>query len=158
MLISTAYAQAIGGAGGDSFLISMLPLVLIFVIFYFLLIRPQQKRAKEHRELLSNIRRGDRIVTNGGLMGTVAKVSESDDTLQVEIAQGVRVQIVRAMVSEVRGKGQPISSGKGRKGKDKDKANDDTKTEDDAEGSDAEGADAAEQEAAEQDAKKKVES
>jgi len=134
MLISTAHAQMFGGAGGDSFLISMLPLVLIFVIFYFLLIRPQQKRAKEHRELLSNIRRGDRIVTTGGLMGTVAKVSESDDTLHVEIAQGVRVQVVRTMVSEVRGKGQPLSPSKGKKGRDK--ASEDADPADDADDAD----------------------
>lgn len=108
MLISTAYAQT-GGAPGGDFLIQLLPLVLIFVVFYFLLIRPQQKRMKQHKEMLANVRRGDRVVGNGGLVGTVTKVSEDDDTLTVEIADGVRVQMVRSMLSEVRGKGEPVS-------------------------------------------------
>ena len=79
MLISPAYAQAAGGGAGFD-IMSLLPLVLIFVVFYFLLIRPQQKKAKEHREMLSKIRRKDKIVTNGGLMGTVSKVGEGDDS------------------------------------------------------------------------------
>lgn len=122
MLISPAYAQSFGGAGGSGDLImSLAPLVLIFAVFYFLLIRPQQKKMKEHKEMLSNVRRSDRIVTNGGLVGTVTKVSETDDLLTVEIASGVRVQIVRGMIAEVRGKGQPVSS-RSSKGKDKEKA------------------------------------
>ncbi|MEQ8586079.1 MAG: preprotein translocase subunit YajC [Thalassobaculaceae bacterium] len=108
MLISTAYAQTGGAAGGD-FLIQLLPLVLIFVVFYFLLIRPQQKRMKAHKEMLANVRRGDRIVGNGGLMGTVTKVNDDDDTLTVEIADGIRVQMLRSMLAEVRGKGEPVS-------------------------------------------------
>jgi preprotein translocase subunit YajC len=108
MLISTAHAQSLGGGGGD-FLVQLLPLVLIFVVFYFLLIRPQQKRMKQHKEMLANVRRGDRIVGNGGLMGTVTKVSDEDDTLTVEIAEGVRVQMLRSMLAEVRGKGEPVS-------------------------------------------------
>ena len=108
MLISTAHAQSLGGGGGD-FVIQLLPLVLIFVVFYFLLIRPQQKRMKQHKEMLANVRRGDRIVGNGGLMGTVTKVSDDDDTLTVEIAEGVRVQMLRSMLAEVRGKGEPVS-------------------------------------------------
>ena len=108
MLISTAHAQSLGGGGGD-FIIQLLPLVLIFVVFYFLLIRPQQKRMKQHKEMLANVRRGDRIVGNGGLMGTVTKVSDDDDTLTVEIAEGVRVQMLRSMLAEVRGKGEPVS-------------------------------------------------
>lgn len=107
MLISTAHAQSLGGGGGD-FLVQLLPLVLIFVVFYFLLIRPQQKRMKQHKEMLANVRRGDRIVGNGGLMGTVTKVSDDDDTLTVEIADGVRVQMLRSMLAEVRGKGEPV--------------------------------------------------
>ncbi|SDF16341.1 MULTISPECIES: preprotein translocase subunit YajC [Thalassobaculum] len=108
MLISTAHAQSLGGGSGD-FLVQLLPLVLIFVVFYFLLIRPQQKRMKQHKEMLANVRRGDRIVGNGGLMGTVTKVSDDDDTLTVEIADGVRVQMLRSMLAEVRGKGEPVS-------------------------------------------------
>lgn len=115
MLISTAYAQT-GGAPGGDFLIQLLPLVLIFVVFYFLLIRPQQKRMKAHKEMLANVRRGDRVVGNGGLIGTVTKVSDDDDTLTVEISDGVRVQMVRSMLAEVRGKGEPVSKPPKKKG------------------------------------------
>ena len=108
MLISPAYAQAAeGGAGFD--IMSLLPLVLIFVVFYFLLIRPQQKKAKEHREMLSKIRRKDKIVTNGGLMGTVSKVGEGDDILKVEIAEGVVVEVRRGMVAEVVSRSEPVN-------------------------------------------------
>lgn len=118
MLISPAYAQAAGGLGGGSDMImSLAPLVLIFAVFYFLLIRPQQKKAKEHREMLSNVRRNDRIVTNGGLVGTVTKVTEGDDLLTVEIAAGVKVQVVRGMIAEVRAKGQPVANKAPAKGK-----------------------------------------
>ena len=116
MLISTAHAQSLGGGGGD-FVIQLLPLVLIFVVFYFLLIRPQQKRMKQHKEMLANVRRGDRIVGNGGLMGTVTKVNDDDDTMTVEIADGVRVQMLRSMLAEVRGKGEPVSKPAKKKGK-----------------------------------------
>ncbi|MED5367491.1 MAG: preprotein translocase subunit YajC [Pseudomonadota bacterium] len=88
---------------------SLLPLVLIFVVFYFLLIRPQQKKAKEHREMLSKIRRKDKIVTNGGLMGTVSKVGEGDDILKVEIAEGVVVEVRRGMVAEVVSRSEPVN-------------------------------------------------
>ena len=108
MLISPAYAQAAGGGAGFD-IMSLLPLVLIFVVFYFLLIRPQQKKAKEHREMLSKIRRKDKIVTNGGLMGTVSKVGESDDILKVEIAEGVVVEVRRGMVAEVVSRSEPVN-------------------------------------------------
>ncbi|MEC7515044.1 MAG: preprotein translocase subunit YajC [Pseudomonadota bacterium] len=88
---------------------SLLPLVLIFVVFYFLLIRPQQKKAKEHREMLSKIRRKDKIVTNGGLIGTVSKVGEGDDILKVEIAEGVVVEVRRGMVAEVVSRSEPVN-------------------------------------------------
>jgi preprotein translocase subunit YajC len=107
MLISPAYAQA--GGGGD-LVMSLAPLVLIFAVFYFLLIRPQQKKMKEHREMLANIRRNDRIVTNGGLVGIVTKVSDTDDLLTLEIASGIKVQVVRGMIAELRAKGQPVSN------------------------------------------------
>src|SRR3546814_9513354 len=106
-----AYSQAAGGRGGSSDLImSLAPLVLIFAVFYFLLIRPQQKKMKEHREMLANVRRNDRIVTNGGLVGVVTKVSDTDDLLTLEVAAGVKVQVARGMIAEVRGKGQPVAS------------------------------------------------
>ena len=107
-LISPAYAQAAGGGAGFD-IMSLLPLVLIFVVFYFLLIRPQQKKAKEHREMLSKIRRKDKIVTNGGLMGTVSKVGEGDDILKVEIAEGVVVEVRRGMVAEVVSRSEPVN-------------------------------------------------
>ncbi|MAK77244.1 MAG: preprotein translocase subunit YajC [Nisaea sp.] len=108
MLISPAYAQAAGGGAGFD-IMSLLPLVLIFVVFYFLLIRPQQKKAKEHREMLSKIRRKDKIVTNGGLMGTVSKVGEGDDILKLEIAEGVVVEVRRGMVAEVVSRSEPVN-------------------------------------------------
>lgn len=88
-------------------LVQFLPLILIFVVFYFLLIRPQQKRMKEHRDMLAAIRRGDRIVTGGGIVGTVVKVGPEDE-LTVEIAEGVRVKVLRSTVSGVQAKTQPV--------------------------------------------------
>lgn len=92
MLISPAFAQSAGGAPGFGFE-QMLPLVLVFAIFYFLLIRPQQKRAKEHKAMLSGIKRGDRVVTGGGIVGTVTKTV--DNELTVEIAENIRVKVTR---------------------------------------------------------------
>jgi len=106
MLISPAYAQAADAAGSPGMLQSMLPLLLIFVVFYFLLIRPQQKKMKMHKEMLNTIRRGDRVVTGGGILGTVTKVI-SDNELQVEIADGVKVRVERSMVSGVVAKTEP---------------------------------------------------
>ena len=107
MFITPAFAQSGGFAEGG---FGLLPIVFVMVIFYFLLIRPQQKRAKQHRELLASIRRGDKIVTSGGLTGTVVKVSDDVDTVDVEIAKGVKVQIVRAMIADVRGKTEPVKA------------------------------------------------
>ena len=96
-----------GGAGGDGgMLVQLLPFALIFVIMYFLILRPQQKRAREHQDLVKNLRRGDTVITTGGLMGKVTKVVD-DDQIEVEIADGVRVRQVRSMVSGVRAKGEP---------------------------------------------------
>ena len=108
MFVSPAWAQGAGG-GGLGGMEQLLPLVLIFVVFYFLLIRPQQKKAKVHREMLGNLRRGDRIVTNGGLMGTVSKVGEGDDILKVEIAEGVVVEVRRGMVAEGVSRSEPVN-------------------------------------------------
>jgi len=97
MLISPAYAQAAGGAGGGG-IEAFLPLILIFVVFYFLMIRPQQKRAKEHKAMLGDLHRGDNILTNGGIIGKITKV-ESDSELSVEIAKDVIVKVRREMVA-----------------------------------------------------------
>jgi preprotein translocase subunit YajC len=101
MPISSAYAQAAGGAPAGFDLISLMPLVLIFVVFYFLLIRPQQKKMKAHRELIAAIKRGDKVLTSGGIIGTVVKVEEGEDVLLVEIAKDVRVRVARSTISEL---------------------------------------------------------
>ena len=97
MFISPAYAQSTGGGFGG--MESLLPLVLIFVVFYFLLIRPQQKKQKIHREMLEALRRGDRVVTAGGIVGTITKASETE--LTVEISEGIKVKVMRGMISDV---------------------------------------------------------
>lgn len=117
MLISPAYAQGIGGSLGG--IGGLLPLVLIFVVFYFLLIRPQQRKARSHREMVGAVRRGDSVVTAGGIRGKVTKVVD-DDWLQVEIADGVRVVVAKGTISNVVSRGEPVkepptrSSGKKR--------------------------------------------
>jgi len=107
MFISEAYAQAAGGAGGGGAFQAFLPLILIFVVFYFLLIRPQQKKMKQHREMLDAIRRGDKVVTGGGIMGTVTKV-DSDTEVTVEIAKDVKVKIQRGTISAVVNRTEPV--------------------------------------------------
>ncbi len=103
MLIAPAFAQDGGGMGG---LEPLIPLVLIFVVFYFLLIRPQQKKAKAHREMIGGLRRGDRVVTSGGIVGQVQRVL-GDTELSVEIAEGVRVRVMRSMIAELVSKPAP---------------------------------------------------
>jgi len=88
-------------------LMSLLPFVLIFVIMYFLILRPQQKRVKQHQEMVKNVRRGDTVVTNGGLVGKVTKVID-DDQIEIEIADDVRIRQMRQMVADVRAKGEPV--------------------------------------------------
>ena len=105
MFISPAYAQ-VSGTGGASGLEAMLPLVLIFVVFYFLLIRPQQKKMKDHRAMLSEVRRGDKIVTGGGIIGTVTKVDD-DSQVTVEIDKDVKVKVRRELISAVLNKTEP---------------------------------------------------
>ena len=106
MWITPAYAQGTGGGGLEVYS-GLLPILLIFVIMYFLILRPQQKRVKQHQEMVKNLRRGDSVVTNGGTVGKVTKVVD-DDQIEIEIAQGVRVRQLRSMVSEVRTKGEPV--------------------------------------------------
>ena len=107
MLISPAYAQGAGGGGGD-FILQLLPIVLMIVIFYFLLFRPQQQRMKAHQEMVSNIRRGDTIVTQGGLIGRVTRVKDDGVEIEVEIADNTRVRVVKSTVADVRAKGEPV--------------------------------------------------
>ena len=106
MLISPAYAQSPLG-GSTDMLTSLLPFVLIFVIMYFLILRPQQKRVKQHAEMVKNVRKGDTVITSGGLVGRVTKVVD-DDQIEIELADGVRVRQMRQMVSDVRAKGEPV--------------------------------------------------
>ena len=108
MLFSSAYAQAAGATGGMDLgaIGSMLPVVLIVVVMYFLMIRPQQKKMKEHRALIAGVRRGDRVVTGGGIIGQITKVI-SDGEVQLEIAEGVRVRVVRSTITEVLSKTTP---------------------------------------------------
>ena len=107
MFISPAYAQAAGEPA--SAFGAFVPLILIFVIFYFLLIRPQQKKVKEHKAMLEAVRRGDRIVTNGGIVGLVIKVLPDERALMVEIADNIKVKVMRDMVSSVLSKTEPVA-------------------------------------------------
>lgn len=102
MLIPSAFAQtAAPAAGGDgaSFIMQLLPLVLIFVVFYFLLIRPQQKRMKSHQAKIAAVKKGDQVVTGGGLVGKVVRVDET--YVDVELGQGVKVKAVKGTLSDV---------------------------------------------------------
>lgn len=110
MFISPAFAQGAPAAGSSDFLIQLMPILLMFIIFYFLLFRPQQQRMKQHRELLANVRRGDTIVTSGGIVGKISKVID-DRELEVEIAPNIKVRVVRGMISEVRAKGEVVKDG-----------------------------------------------
>ena len=113
-MITPAYAQGAGGVSPD-LLYQLLPFVLIFVIMYFLILRPQQKRAKQHQEMVKNLRRGDILITSGGMVGKVTKVVD-DDQVEIEIADGVRVRQVRSMVTDVRAKTEPMKDEKGAAG------------------------------------------
>lgn len=110
MFATPAYAQAAGAAAtGDpttGFLLQILPFVAIFVLFYFLLIRPQQKRAKEHQALINNVKRGDNVVLSSGIHGKVVRVEQAD--VMVEIAQGVQIRVVKSSIADVRAKGEPL--------------------------------------------------
>ncbi|HUR43006.1 MAG TPA: preprotein translocase subunit YajC [Aestuariivirga sp.] len=108
MFISPAYAQATGAGLGD-FAGMILPLAAIMVVFWFLLIRPQQRKMKEHQALLTKIARGDTIITNGGLIGKVTKIID-DNELQVEVGENVKVRILRSGISDVRAKGEPVKA------------------------------------------------
>lgn len=110
MFITEAYAQTAGDPGaGAGMLVQLMPFVLIFVVFYFLLIRPQQKRAREQRAMLDAIRRGDRVVTGGGILGTVDKVEENEIT--VTVAENVKIKVLRGTIQQVLSKPEPAKKG-----------------------------------------------
>jgi preprotein translocase subunit YajC len=117
MFVTPAYAQAAGAAApGGAFdpsglLMQLAPILVLVVIFWLLIFRPQQKRAREQREMLSAVRRGDTIVTSGGIVGKVTKAIDGED-LEVEIAQGVRVKLLRSSVTDVRSKAEPVNDNK----------------------------------------------
>lgn len=108
-MFTSAFAQAAGGPPGapGDMLLQLVPFALILIIMYFLIIRPQQKRAKEHADLVKNMRRGDSVITNGGLIGKITKVID-DAELELEIAPNVRVRVARGMISDVRSKSEPV--------------------------------------------------
>ena len=108
MFISEAWAQAAGApaAGATDMLVQFAPFILIFVVMWFLLIRPQQKKQKEHRAMVAALKRGDRVVTNGGIYGQVSHVG--DDHLMVEIADGVKIKVVRDAIAAVPSKPEPV--------------------------------------------------
>jgi preprotein translocase subunit YajC len=108
MFVSQAFAQGAGGTGGDLFAM-IVPLILIMAVFWFLLIRPQQKKAKEHQELVQSIRRGDVVTTAGGMIGKVARVVDDNEIL-LEVADNVRMRFQKQAIAEVRARGEPVSA------------------------------------------------
>ncbi|MDP8917607.1 MAG: preprotein translocase subunit YajC [Pseudomonadota bacterium] len=110
MFISPAFAQGAPAGGGTEMILQFVPFILIFVIMWFLIIRPQQRRVRAHQEMIKNVRRGDTVVTSGGIIGKVTKVVEDSADVEVEIADGVRVKVARAMISEVRSKSEPVKA------------------------------------------------
>jgi len=102
-----------GGGPGDPITSFVVPMLAVFAIMYFMVIRPQQTRAKRHQEMLKAVRRGDVVVTNGGLVGKVTKVVD-DDQVEVEVADGVKVRQVRSMIADVRAKSEPVKDDKAR--------------------------------------------
>jgi preprotein translocase subunit YajC len=127
MLISPAYARGTG-LMDQSALVQFLPLVLIFVVFYFLLIRPQQKKQKEHRATLDALRRGDRVVTGGGILATVSKVV-SPEEVEVDLAPNVRVRVLRSTITSILAKPDPAAAREAARDKDKAKDKEPARTE-----------------------------
>lgn len=109
MFATPAFAQAAGAPAGGLMNSMLLPMLLVFAIMYFFMIRPQQKKMKQHQAMLGALRKGDQVVTQGGVIGKIVKVKD-DDEVDVEIAQGVKVRIVRATIVKVMGKTDPVES------------------------------------------------
>jgi preprotein translocase subunit YajC len=108
MFATPAFAQAAGGTGAAGGLISFVPILLIFAIMYFLMIRPQQKKVKEHKAMVDALRRGDQVVTSGGLIGKVTKVADAE--VEVELAPNVKVRVVRSTITQVVSKTEPVEA------------------------------------------------
>ncbi len=106
MFISPAYAQT--GGTGDPFMSLLVPMLLMIVIFYFLVIRPQQQRAKAHREMIEKVRRGDTVVTAGGFVGRVIRVAENSDEVEVELSDAMKVRVLKSTLMDVRAKNEPV--------------------------------------------------
>jgi preprotein translocase subunit YajC len=102
--MTPVYAQF---GGSNDMIMSLLPFILIFVIMYFLILRPQQRRVKQHAEMVSALRRGDTVVTSGGVIGKVTKVIDANE-VELQIADGIKVRQMRSMINEVRAKGEPV--------------------------------------------------
>lgn len=105
--ITPAWAQGAGAAGQQDLILQLAPFAIILVIMYFLILRPQQKRAKAHQAMIKAVRRGDTVITSGGFIGKVTKVID-DNEIEVELAPDTRVRLVRSMIAEVRAKGEPV--------------------------------------------------
>ena len=110
MLVTPAFAQAAGGGGAAGGLISFVPILLIFAIMYFLMIRPQQRKVKEHKTMVEGLRRGDQVVTAGGMIGKVTKVDDQKGEIEVELAPNVKVRVVRSTIAQVMSKTEPAEA------------------------------------------------
>lgn len=108
-LITPAFAQGTSVLPSSDMIIQFVPFVLIFVIMWFLIIRPQQRKARDHMEMIKAVRRGDTVVSSGGIIGRVTRVGEEPE-IEVEIAEGVRVKLLRTMIADVRSKGEPVKA------------------------------------------------
>lgn len=108
MFITPAFAQNAAPPAPDFFGSLLIPMLLMVVIFYFFLIRPQTQRQKEHRERTSGVRRGDTVVTSGGMVGRVTKVSDTSDEVEVELADNLKVRVIKSTLLDVRSKGEPV--------------------------------------------------
>jgi preprotein translocase subunit YajC len=105
--ITPAFAQAAGAPGGQDIIMQMAPFAIILIIMYFLILRPQQRRAKSHQDMVKSLRRGDTVTTQGGIIGKITRTID-DNEVEVEIAQGVKVRQLRALITSVTTKGEPV--------------------------------------------------
>lgn len=107
MFIDPAYAQ-VPGASGDPLMGLLFPMLLMVMIFYFLVLRPQQQRQKAHQEMIGKVRRGDTVITSGGFIGKVTKVTDNSDEIEIELSDTLKVRVVRSTLLDVRSKGEPV--------------------------------------------------